>query len=100
MINKIELAELLIKRAKEYSKDAQESVVRNRHMNEIEEGEVVQKRHIDAVVVDFINFIGNKMCMDIALYTDDLQEKRVEEESEKPKYEPPHSLLTWEENNT
>ena len=75
-MNKIDLADLLIKRAKEYSKDAQNSLVRNNHMNEIEEGEVVQQRIIDAVIVDYINFIGNKMCMDIALYTEDLKKEK------------------------
>lgn len=74
-MNKIQLTELLIKRAKEYSKDAQSSLVRNNHMNEIDDGEIVQQRIIDAVVVDYINFIGNKMCMDIALYVEDLKKE-------------------------
>ena len=58
--------------AKEYRKQAQDSVERNRHMNQIEEGEQLQQRHIDAVLVDFINYIGLKHGMDYALYTKDI----------------------------
>ena len=67
--------ELVMKHGKAYIKDAQESIVRNNHMNEIEDGEQVQQRHIDAVLVDFINHIGNKMCMDMGIYTEDLNKE-------------------------
>lgn len=94
-MTKRELIDLLVKRAKEYRNNAQESLVGNRHMNKIEEGEQVQQRHIDAVITDFINFIGNKMCMDVALYTDDLNEIKID--NLPPNYP---SLVNWEENNT
>jgi hypothetical protein len=42
-------------------------------MNEIEEGELVYQRHIDAVLVDFINYIGVKNGVDYALYTSDFE---------------------------
>jgi hypothetical protein len=58
--------------AKSYRKDAIKSVERNRHMNQIEEGEQLQQRHIDAVLVDFINYIGAKHGIDFALYTKDV----------------------------
>lgn len=56
-----------------YRVKAQQSLKRNNHMNEIEEDEVVQQRHIDAVLVDFINYIGVKHGIDYALYTEDLK---------------------------
>ena len=58
--------------AKEYRKGAIKSVEKNRHMNQIEEGEQLQQRHIDAVLVDFINYIGSIYGIDYALYTKDL----------------------------
>ena len=64
--------QLLTKHAKDYRKDAQKSVERNRHMNQIEEGEHVQQRHVDAILVDFINYIGVCHGCDYALYTSDL----------------------------
>jgi hypothetical protein len=42
-------------------------------MNEIEDGELVQQRHIDAVMVDFINYIGVKYGIDYGLYTSYLE---------------------------
>ena len=59
--------------AKDYRKESQNSLERNRHMNEIEEGEQVQQRIIDAVLTDFINYIGARHCCDYGLYTSDLK---------------------------
>jgi hypothetical protein len=59
--------------ADKYRKEAQQSLIRNRHMNNIEDGELVQQRHIDAVLVDFINYIGVKHGVDYALYTSDFE---------------------------
>ena len=59
--------------AKEYSKDAQKSIQRNNHMNEVDEGELVQQRHIDAVLVDFINYMGTRYGIDYGMYTKDLK---------------------------
>jgi len=58
--------------AKKYKSEAQESLERNRHMNQIEKGEQIQQRIIDAVLVDFINYIGVKHGIDYAMYTKDL----------------------------
>lgn len=69
----IELLQITEGLAKDYIKEAQQSLKRNNHMNEIEGGELVQQRHIDAVLVDFINYIGVKHGIDYALYTKDLK---------------------------
>jgi hypothetical protein len=67
--------DLLTAKAKKYRIDAQCSLERNCHMNKIEKGEIVQMRIIDAVLVDFINFIGMQGCIDYGLYTIDLNNK-------------------------
>lgn len=69
----IEMLELTKGYADKYRKEAQQSLTRNNHMNEIEDDELVQQRHVDAVLVDFINFIGVKRGIDYALYTKDLK---------------------------
>ncbi len=69
----IELLEITTEYAKDYKKYAIISLECNRHMNEIEEGEKVQQRHIDAILVDFINFIAMKNGVDYAMYTKDLK---------------------------
>ena len=71
-MNVIEMLERTKKYADEYSIEAKTSLIRNNHMNEIKNEEIDQKI-IDAVLVDFINFIGLKHGVDYALYTTDLR---------------------------
>ena len=59
--------------ARKYKEDSQESIKRNSHMNRIPKGESVEQKHIDAVLVDFINYIGMKYGIDYGMYTIDLQ---------------------------
>jgi hypothetical protein len=73
-MDKIKFLEVMTELAKQYRVNAQDSVERNNHMNEIEEGERLQQRHIDALLTDFINFCGTKNGIDYALYTKDLAE--------------------------
>ena len=68
----IDVIEKSVEYAKAYRKDAAKSIEMNRHMNQIEIGEKVQQRHIDAVLVDFINYVAIKHGFDYALYTKDL----------------------------
>ena len=68
----IEVLEKATDYAKKYRSEAQKSLERNRHMNQIEEGEQVQQRIIDAVLVDFINYVGMKHGIDYGIYTKDL----------------------------
>jgi len=68
----IEELQLLTKYAKRYRKDAQKSLERNNHMNDIQEGELVQQRIIDAILVDYINFVGVQNCCDYAMCVSDL----------------------------
>ena len=68
----IEVLEKTADYAKKYRSESQRSLERNNHMNQIEDGEMVQQRIIDAVLVDFINYIGFKHGIDYAMYTKDL----------------------------
>jgi len=54
--------------------DPVDSVIRNKHMNDLR-GKYqrrLTKDMVDAVVVDFINYIGGVNCVDYAMYTKDL----------------------------
>ena len=68
----IEYLERTTRYAKKYRSESQKSLERNRHMNQIEGGELIQQRIIDAVLVDFINHIGTNMGVDYGMYTKDL----------------------------
>ena len=56
----------------DYNKSAPESVVKNHHMNQLDADAVVDKTVSDAVVIDFINYIGVRMGVEYAMYTSDL----------------------------
>lgn len=71
----IETLELLQKAAVKYRKTAQETVIRNNHMNDLKGDEKISQETIDAVLVDYINFIAMKAGLDYGLYTEDLKEK-------------------------
>ena len=55
-----------------YRSNANESIQRNRHMNNIKPDEVIEQRVIDAILVDFINNVAVNHGVDYALYTKDL----------------------------
>lgn len=69
----IEVLETLADGAKKYAKDAQASLKRNNHMNEINDRNLPTQEQIDAVLVDFINFVGVRCGVDYAMYTKDLR---------------------------
>jgi hypothetical protein len=67
----IEFLEILSSSAKKYAKNAQQSVIRNSHMNNLKDP--ITQDQIDAVLVDFINYIASsKWYIDYAMYTTDL----------------------------
>ena len=74
-MNSIEVLNQTTKYAKAYRKDAAKSIERNRHMNDILKGEFIEQSYIDAVLVDFINYIATKHRIDYGLYTKDLNSK-------------------------
>ena len=70
-MTKLELLKYLEKTAKEYRKDCSASIVRNRHMNKLDEDCNVEQKIVDAILVDFINKIGVDQGVDYGLYTRD-----------------------------
>lgn len=67
-----ELLEMLTKFAKAYRKDTT-SVSRNQHLTFIDkEPDQATK---DAILVDFINYVGVRQCLDYALNVDDLKKE-------------------------
>jgi len=72
-MTKRELCSLLIREAREYKKiDVLKSIKRNNHMNEYD-GEEIKETTIDAILVDFINYVACSQCIDLGLYTKDLK---------------------------
>jgi hypothetical protein len=70
-----ELVEWLVKNVKEYrNSGVLKSVRRNNHMNDYK-GENVSQETLDAVLVDFVNFLGMQQGIDLAMYTSDLKPK-------------------------
>lgn len=69
-----QLVDRFVGYAKDYIKISAESIKRNNHMNNLESDLVIPKDVINAVVVDFINFIATEHCIDLGLYTKDLEE--------------------------
>lgn len=73
-MNAQEMANLLTNYAKTYHKEnGVNGVVRNKHMNAYR-GDAPIQELVDAVVVDFVNFIMVRGAgMDLGLYTKDIQ---------------------------
>lgn len=72
-MTKIELLEYLERIAKEYRLGCAASVARNQHMNETKGECDVDQKTVDAILVDFINYIGVDQNVDYGLYSKDLK---------------------------
>lgn len=69
----LEFLNLTAKYAHQFNKEANENVSRNCHMNDLTHDEVIESRHIEAILVGFVNFIGGKFCVDYGFTTHDLR---------------------------
>ena len=77
------LLNLLAEEAKKYHREALLSIGRNQHMNvlskkdlkKLNKGGQLTQRLIDALLVDFINYVGTGQCLDYGLYVKDLKPK-------------------------
>lgn len=72
-MTKGKLLDYLEKMAREYRKDASASVHRNNHMNDLDGSEIIDQKVVDALLVDFVNYIGVYQGVDYGLYTYDLR---------------------------
>jgi hypothetical protein len=71
-MNKGDFCEMLSRYAAEYSNSGVlKSVEINNHMNNYK-GEIISQDTIDAILVDFVNFIGMKQGIDYDLCVSDL----------------------------
>jgi len=83
-MNKITLLEMLTRDAAGYSLIAKESIMRNNHMNDITEINI-KEDEINALLVDFINYIGMKQGVDYGLYTTDFKKEQLKFKTDKDK---------------
>jgi hypothetical protein len=66
-----ELMTFLVNRAKDYRREGIfESITRNSHTNKFDG--VFNESLADAVLVDFVNYLGLTQGIDLALYTEDI----------------------------
>ena len=71
-----EYVKLLEKSAKDYVKDGAKSVKRNMHMNNLIGDEEITQDVLEAIIVDFINFLAyHEFHLDLGLYTKYIQEQ-------------------------
>ena len=77
---KSDLMIYLTRMAMEYSPKCKESVKQNQHMNLVIEEDVDialgDDNIVEAVLVDFVNYIGNNQGLDWGLYTKHLHEEK------------------------
>ena len=77
---KSDLLNNITKIAIEYAPKCKDSVLRNRHMNGLlnddTNSNVIIQDGIDAILVDFVNYIGMHQGLDWGLYTKDLHEEK------------------------
>lgn len=73
---KADYLDILTNNAKKYRKDANDSINRNSHMNR-STGDEINQHDIDALLVDFINFVGMQMGVDYAVYTHDIVDEII-----------------------
>ena len=70
-----ELLKIITTIAKKYRIKCNQSLKINKHMNDLDNVNVSQNV-IDAILVDFINYIGMEHGVDYAIYARDLTEER------------------------
>lgn len=68
-----DLIDILIKDAQGYAPGSVASIKRNKHMNNCE-GKKIDQDVVDAVIVDYLNYIASRYGMDLGLYVKDLRE--------------------------
>jgi hypothetical protein len=69
----IEVLEILTDLAKQYVRNGDSSALRNKHMNELTNDDKICQEHIEAIIVDFINYVGISNGVDYGLYTKDIK---------------------------
>lgn len=68
-----ELLNRITEDAQAYRLDARASIARNKHMNTLRGHCLLSQDEIDALLVDFINFVGVQCGVDFGLYVKDFR---------------------------
>lgn len=71
-MTKGELVKMVERNAQDYRRFAIESLLNNNHMNNLKVGEVISQTHIDAILVDFVNYVARFQGLDLGFYVKDL----------------------------
>jgi hypothetical protein len=75
IVTKGDFVNLLVKCLKDYRKEEPlKSILRNRHMNEITVRDMAytDMKMVDAILVDFVNYVAAWQGLDLGLYTKDI----------------------------
>lgn len=75
-ISRLQFIEHITEAIEKYRLDSNSSIHRHSHMNDIEPEDYVEQRIVDAILVDFVNFIAGKMGVDYGIYTRDLKKDK------------------------
>lgn len=75
-MRKIELIKFVKDAAVRYSTKMVDSVENNRHMNELTERLDLTQDQVDAILVDFVNYIAMEQWVDYAMYARDFEVER------------------------
>ena len=80
---KKDLMDLLERNIREYRLKANESLRKNHHMNDnvMDGREDIPREVIDALLVDFLNYVGNYQGLDTGMYVEHLRRDRDPDES-------------------
>lgn len=77
-MNAVELMKWLEEACKKYRLNATKSIKKNKALNEYS-GDEIKQQDVDAILVDFINFIGYAHGVNYDLNTKDLNETKIVE---------------------
>ena len=76
-ISKLTFIQYIEEYARKYIPDAWESIIRNKHMNDITKSDRrVDQKVIEALFVDFINYAASQIGVDYGMYTKDLKKEK------------------------
>jgi len=77
IITKLDLMNNLTEIVTEYAPKCRKSVLRNSHMNKMDNKNPSKQDVIEAILVDFVNYVGAFQGLDWGLYTKDLHKEDI-----------------------
>lgn len=71
--SKADVLNYLSQMAKQYAPKANENIHRNSHMNAVNPTDTIPQHLVNALLVDFVNYIAINQGVDLAMYTSDAE---------------------------